>query len=498
MKRNIGIAKKLFIVTLIVFIVFISSALIFQSLFFQKFYIHQKTEKFNEGMIKFVSSYKESMTDEQVQSLIRKYEDDYNIQICMLDGNGDILLSRGMPLNKNENIKIRELVEFVNRWVSSSNLKKIKNNNSSIIVSSKSRLGSTNMFRVTNINNFSMLAFGMVSLQPVDEAASSMRQFFVYFYIAAVFFIIILSLIYSNMISKPLIKINKSATKMANLDFSEKCDVKSNDEIGNVAASMNFLSTNLHTALTSLKDANAKLQEDIEKERNLEKNRKEFVAAVSHELKTPISLIDGYAVGLKDEIFEGEDKDYYLDIIIDEARKMSGLVSDMLDLSQLESGSFKLKREEFDLSELLCETSKKYANIIEDKGVKLDMMLKKGMIIYADWNRMEQVVTNFMTNAIRFVNKNGTIYVRMINQENIVRCEIENTGSQIDNEELNKIWDRFYKIDKSRNRKLGGTGVGLSIVKNILKLHGYNYGVENTQNGVKFYFEVTKSNLEKS
>lgn len=294
------------------------------------------------------------------------------------------------------------------------------------------------------------------------------------------------------MITKPLIEINKVATKMAKLDFSEKCNVKSEDEIGNMASSLNFLSENLNEALTSLKEANVKLEEDIEKERKMEKARREFVAAVSHELKTPISLIDGYAMALKDNIFGEEEKDYYLDIIIDEGRKMGSLVNDMLDLSNLESGSFKLTREEFDICNLIKFTLKKYKNIIKEKAVKVELNLLENIMVYADWNRIEQVITNFITNALRHVNENGTIYVGMIDKGNTISIGIENTGSRIPEEELSKIWDKFYKVDKSRNRKLGGTGLGLSIVKNILTAHRYSFGVENTDRGVKFYFIVKK------
>jgi signal transduction histidine kinase len=292
------------------------------------------------------------------------------------------------------------------------------------------------------------------------------------------------------MIALPLVKINKVATKMAQLDFTEKCEAANQDEIGNVAASLNFLSENLDNALTSLKQANAKLEEDIEKERKLEKMRREFVASVSHELKTPISLIDGYAVGLKDNIFEGEDRDYYLDIIIDESEKMANLVSDMLDLSYLESGSFKLKREVFNLTELIKHTLKKYGNMFEEKKAILKLNLLEGVTINADWNRLEQVLTNFITNALRHVNEDGTIYVNMIEKEDSFSIEVENTGSLISEEDLIKIWDKFYKVDKARTRKLGGTGIGLSIVKNILVHHGYSFGTENTDRGVKFYFVV--------
>ena len=218
--------------------------------------------------------------------------------------------------------------------------------------------------------------------------------------------------------------------------------------------------------------------------------RKEFVASVSHELKTPITLIDGYAVGLKDDVFEGKEKDFYLDVIIDEARKMGHLVTDMLDLSQLESGNFKLILQEFNLKELIIFTLKKYETLFTEKLVRIETSFIDNVRVNADWGRIEQVLTNFITNALRHVNENGTINVRMVDKGEYISVEVENTGSHMPDDEMDKIWDKFYKLDKSRNRKLGGTGIGLSIVKNILTLHGYSYGVCNTADGVKFYFDV--------
>ncbi len=294
------------------------------------------------------------------------------------------------------------------------------------------------------------------------------------------------------MVTKPLLELNDSASKMADLDFSKKCNINREDEIGNLADTLNFLSENLNKSLTSLKDANYKLEEDIEKERRLEKMRKEFVAAVSHELKTPISLIGGYAEGLKDDIFEGEEKDYYIDVIIDESKKMANLVADMLDLSQLESGNFKLVKEEFYIDELLKTTIKKFAAVFNDKNIKFDINFIENTKVHADWSRMEQVITNFITNAIRHTNEDGSIMVNIEQQEDRVLISIENTGENISEDEIDKIWDNFYKIDKARTRKLGGTGIGLAIVKNILMLHGSEYGVKNTDKGVKFYFTLKK------
>jgi signal transduction histidine kinase len=396
--------------------------------------------------------------------------------------------------NRTDYLRLMELTDFIMQWVQvPGSIENLNSQNKTILVRTKGiQEVEKKLISITPNKENGEIIFAISSLQNVSEASSVIRQFYIYFFVGAAIIVTALSLVYSKMIAKPLVKINRSATKMANLDFSEKCRVNSNDEIGNVAASLNFLSENLDNALTNLRTANAKLEEDIEKERDLERMRKEFVASVSHELKTPITLIDGYAVGLKDEVFEGKEKDFYLDVIIDEARKMGHLVTDMLDLSQLESGNFKLTLIELNLKELVVYTIKKYEALIAEKSVKIETSLIDNIRINADWERMEQVLTNFITNAIRHVDENGTIKVNMIDKGEHISVEVENTGSHMPEDEMERIWDKFYKLDKSRNRKFGGTGIGLSIVKNILTLHGYEYGVSNTVGGVKFYFSVPK------
>lgn len=494
MKNRLSITKKLFAITTIIFVVFIAGTLIVQSLFFEKFYINKKKSELISSMEKFKISYSKATSDEEVTQLVDEYEQNYGFKIAILQSNNQLKYLARTGGNRIEPTRLRELNDFIFRWIKSSmNKNDYKIGNKTQIVSTENRDFTTRSLISMTVNtDKGETIFAISSLQPVNEATSIIEEFYRYFCVVAIIIILLLSLVYSNMIAKPLLNINKTATKMAKLDFSEKCSVSSQDEIGNVAASLNFLSENLDSALTSLKSANTKLEEDIEKERNLEKMRKEFVASVSHELKTPISLIDGYAVGLKDNIFEVEEKDYYLDIIIDEARKMGNLVTDMLDLSQLESGSFKLTKERFNLTDLINFTTKKYSSIFHEKEVQLDIKFNDDVLVYADWNRMEQVITNFITNALKHVNHGGDISVDMTEHKDNIRIEIENSGSAIPKEDLEKIWDKFYKIDKSHNRKDGGTGIGLSIVKNILTIHGYVFGVKNTNLGVKFYFEVPK------
>lgn len=474
------------------FAAFTGITLMTQSVFFQKFYILSKERWLQGNVADFIGRYNKINNINDTQNLIVEYEETYNIKIGVLNNIDNPELITRPPRNQFDTFRFQQLVSFVDDWSKNpSNIAYLKQNSKPILINAqKGRDMPGNIIDISPDKQKNSVVFAVTSLQPISEAVSVIKQFYVYFCIVAIFLIIILALIYSNMIAKPLVKISKSAAIMAKLDFSYKCPVNSNDEIGSVARSLNFLSDNLERALNSLKEANAKLEEDIEKERNLEKMRKEFVAAVSHELKTPITLIDGYASALKDNIFEEKEKDFYLDIITDEAKKMGGLVSDMLDLSHLESGIFKLNRDEFNISDLLRLTLKKYGAPMDEKHIRLETELLDDVNVYGDWMRLEQVMTNFITNAIKNVNEDGTIYVRMVKLNDSVSIEVENTGSKIPEEDIPKLWDRFYKIDKSRQRKLGGTGIGLSIVKNILLLHGYSYGVCNTERGVKFYFSV--------
>ena len=302
MKKKISITKKLFFVTTALFLVFIGSTLLIQSLFFEKFYISKKKSDLISGVEKLRDNYNKAENDEKKAALIEEYETSYNGKVVILDSSRKIKFVPRPQGSRLDSMRVRELSDFISTWSG-----KIDNKTLALIIEKK-EIKAKDLIIICP-NNKGEVIFSISSLQPVNEAVAVIKQLYLYFAIGAVFFIILLSLVYSNMITKPLIMINKTATKMAKLDFSEKCVVYSEDEIGSLAASLNFLSENLDNSLTSLREANKKLEKDIEKERELEKMRKEFIASVSHELKTPISLIDGYALGLKDNIFEGQGKD---------------------------------------------------------------------------------------------------------------------------------------------------------------------------------------------
>jgi signal transduction histidine kinase len=336
------------------------------------------------------------------------------------------------------------------------------------------------------------MVFAMTSLQPVGEAAGVMKDYYIYLFVLAGLLIMGLSYIYSKMIAKPLIQINDAAVKMANLDFSETCDSTSTDEIGSLANSLNTLSKNLSRSMTDLQATNEKLKVEIEKERNLEKMRKDFISSASHELKTPLGIMKGFTEGLKDGIDE-QKKEYYLDVILDEIEKMDVLVLDMLELSKLESKAYQLDKVNFSMKLLIEDVAYRFFQQIQKKGLQIDHNYDCTEYWgFGDVQRIEQVVVNLFSNAIRHTPEKGSIHIYIRAKVEKIEIAIENQGYPIPEDKMDRIWDRFYRIDEARERQSGGTGLGLAIVKNILELHGSEYGVRNTDFGVEFFFTVDK------
>ncbi|MFZ5969611.1 MAG: sensor histidine kinase [Bacillota bacterium] len=335
--------------------------------------------------------------------------------------------------------------------------------------------------------------FVMTSLQPVDEAIKVMKDYYAYVFAGALSIIILLALIFSKLIARPLIRMNQVAVKMANMDFSEQLEILSEDEIGSLSRSINLLSNNLSENIEKLRIANEQLKKDIEKERKLEVMRKEFISSVSHELKTPLSIIKSFAEGIKDDISQKK-IDHYIDVILDESDKMNGLVMDMLELSKLESGGYKLDEEAFDIIDLMQQVQIKLSHETEHKGIHIITQTdEQEVMVYGDRRRIEQVLMNLLSNGIRHTYEEKNLYMIVRCQDDHITINIENEGDLIDEDKIDKIWDRFYRIEASRNRKLGGIGLGLSIVKNILELHSSQFGVRNTDRGVAFFFTLQKA-----
>lgn len=291
-------------------------------------------------------------------------------------------------------------------------------------------------------------AFAIASLQPVNEAMLVLKDYYVYALIIVFLVIILLSFYYSKIIVKPLIKMNRVTKKMANFDFSEKLPVTADDEIGGLSGSINTLSVNLKDRIDRLNVANTKLQQDIERERQLEKTRKEFISGVSHELKTPLSVIRSFAEGIKDGV--SKDTTYYTDVILEETENMNRLIVEMLELAKLESGTYKLDMTTFSIGELIQQVYTKLLFSMEEKHLQVNIDVDSSIFVKANRSRIEQVVVNLLSNAIRYTPEGEKIQVSVITMEDTVKIEIENTGNPIPEESLEKIWDRFYRLDASR------------------------------------------------
>jgi signal transduction histidine kinase len=326
--------------------------------------------------------------------------------------------------------------------------------------------------------------FAMTSLQPVDEAVQMIKDYYVYLIIFVLILIVLISFYYSNKIAKPLLQINDTTKKIAGLDFSETIPITTKDEIGALSQNINTLSKALHSYINQL-------QQDIEKEKQLENTRKEFIAGVSHELKTPLSIMKSCISILEDGVASNK-KDYYFKAMSKEVDKMDMLIIDMLELAKFESGTYKMEMDVFHIDEMIDYICEQLASDITAKQLHVHKQLSKIEVV-ANPHRIEQVVTNFITNAIRYTPEHENIIISTIEENERVKVCVENKGAHIAPEHVEKIWDRFYRGDTSRQRSKGGTGLGLAISKNILELHGAEYGVLNTEDGVLFFFYLNKN-----
>ncbi|MEJ3721016.1 HAMP domain-containing sensor histidine kinase [Paenibacillus polymyxa] len=329
------------------------------------------------------------------------------------------------------------------------------------------------------------LLFTVTSLQEISETNEALRWFYLYLGIGGFALILILSLFYSRMVTRPLITLNNTAKRMAKLDFTVHTPIRQNDELGSLSYSMYTLSQNLDTALRELQEANQQLVEDMEQKQRMEAVQQDFFANASHELKTPLSIIKGFAEGLQDGVSAGK-QDHYMKVIVEEADKMERLVKDMLDLAKLESGTLKLRKATFILSELVEEVVDKLFHLLKEKKLEVVIIPANELPIHADIGWMEQVIINFVVNAIRHAEEGSSITIRIEGSGEVNTFSIENKGETIPDDQLELIWNRFYRAELSRSRQTGGTGLGLSIVKRILDLHEFRYKAENTKDGVRF------------
>lgn len=328
-------------------------------------------------------------------------------------------------------------------------------------------------------------------LQSIRDNVRISNEFLMYISIMGILLSIIIVLWLSNKITAPILELTELSKRMADLDFEVKYTGGGQNELGQLGNHFNKMSETLENTISELKTANNEMQKDLEQKLQVDEMRKDFLSNVSHELKTPIALIQGYAEGLKECINDDEEsKDFYCEVIMDEASKMNQMVKKLLTLNQLEFGQDKVTMERFDLTALVRGVVQSAGILGQQKGAKIIFDEIQSIYVWADEFKVEEVITNYISNALNHVSGEMFIEVKIRQAEGKAHVSVFNTGVPIPEEDLDNIWIKFYKVDKARTREYGGNGIGLSIVKAIMDSFHQKCGVTNYDNGVEFWFEL--------
>lgn len=367
-------------------------------------------------------------------------------------------------------------------------------------------------------NRYTLFVFG--STQLVNQAVEALGQILPWMLFTVFGISLVISLFYSRYLSKPIRKLGVASDKMAGLDFSVRTEMKRTDELGTLSRSLDTMAQNLDQALKSLRSANAKLKDEMEQERELERRRMEFFAAASHELKTPVTILKGQIEGMEQNVGVYKDRDKYLARAREVTVTLQNMVQEILMISKMESCGLSLKKKELDLAELVRRQLADLTELFEQKNMKLEITLPDQCLCRVDPALMETVLRNVLVNAVRYSPEKERIRVNLYKEiqeiscegclrgsgnpvdakektqgHKTVRLEVENTGVHIEETELSRVFDAFYRVDSSRNRKSGGSGLGLYIVRQILEQHGAGYELRNTDNGVLFRMKLPLENM---
>lgn len=432
----------------------------------------------------------ESVVNESVSNIVLDYSNKHNITIALVDSmtnkaiyssqrEGDMLLDRIQEgFIGNKNIKKKDIL--------------YKSDNYTIILHNTQQNSSfIEGFGYCSDNQTIVIMSTPVA--GLKESVNISNKFLIYVAVIGFIITVIITFLITKMITSPILQLAEISNKMGKLDFTARYMGNRSDEIQTLGQNMNYMSDRLKKAISKLQEANEVLKEDIKRKEAIDEMRKDFIANVSHELKTPIALIQGYAEGLNEGLCEDEEsRKYYTEVIMDESEKMNKMVKQLLTLSSLESGNSILHKENFNMTSLTEGVLSSISILIGEKNVKVDFDTSRDVFLYADEFKIEEVVTNYISNAIHHVNDNGTIKIDVSEDERNVYFSVYNTGNQIPEKDLANVWEKFFKVDKAHSRSYGGSGIGLSIVKAIIEAHGGAVKVVNKSDGVEFGFKIPR------
>ena len=486
-ERLKSVRVKLFLSLAIVIVLIIAFLIIMNNIVLETFYLYSKKNALKAVYIQINEYYNNSDNKINLEEELEKIEINNNFDIAIKDNTNDNIYTTNKDflfmLGEWNNNYIRKSEEILEQNKNMT-IKKVKDKSKDI----------NYIVLLAKLDNGYFLSI-RIPLTSIKESVRISNRFL---YLIGGFTIIIGGIVVSfisRKFTKRILELNDIAKKMSDLDFSQKYKpTEAGDEIDSLGKSINKMSGKLEGTINQLRNTNFELEKDIEEKSKINEMRTKFISDVSHELKTPIALIQGYSEGLLENVTTDEEsRKFYAEVILDEATKMDKMVRQLIELTKLEYENREFNNRNFNIVELEKEICRSSKVMLEEKGVTVEFETADVINVYADDFYISQCITNYLTNAIKHVEEvDGEKVIKITNtiNNNKARITIFNTGENIEEENLSRIWNRFFKVDESRNREDGGSGIGLSIVRAIMNNYGNDFGVENKTNGVEFYFEI--------
>ncbi len=499
-KHKKSLRVRLFFLINIAILMVIVICILLNSLVFQRYYMSEKTEILFESLSEMERILnKDKVGDELLRLHMERLCINSNIQVVIFDKSGELVYT-SVPENafRFQQSPYIEIHRDGNRIIIQNNTALRNENDREIIDQGDDYVLSSSTIKTLNTQVMELYAvtkgdyfvYIQSSIAPIQESVSFSNKFLITAGLMVWIIAAIISTFLGNRLVKPLRRLSEISQRMAKMDFSQKYTGQTDDEVGMLGKSMNIMSTNLEKSISELKTANAALIQDIDKKEKIDKQRKEFMSNVSHELKTPISIIEAYAEGLNEMKLDEESRAYYCDVILDETKKMNVLIRKLMSLMRIESGTDRLAISRFDITEQIRDIIKQKSILLEQNNVKIEFNEEKPVYVWADDFLIEEVILNYLTNAIKYCSGEKIIKITVEKIDKNVRINVFNTGEPLCDEVLENMWKSFYMADKARTRDNGSQGLGLSIVAAIINAHNHKYGAYNTENGVVFYFEL--------
>jgi len=409
----------------------------------------------------------------------------YNITICIMDSNSQ---TQYKSINGGKELEA-QLIGYIFGLYSGGEVKILTEGDGYVI--QRISAGGDEYLEMYGRLNSGIFFIMRTPIESMRENARIANHFFAYVGVVGVLTGGIIVWFVSRRITRPILTLSRISEQMVHLDFEAKYQGNAHNEIDLLGENINKLSASLEKSISELKTANNELQKDIERKEQIDEMRKEFLANVSHELKTPIALIQGYAEGLSEGISDDpESMAFYCEVIMDEASKMNNMVKKLLTLNQLEFGNDVVSMERFDITALVKNYIQSAAILTKQNEITVEFGDYPSIYVWADEYKVEEVFMNYFSNAVNHCSGEKRIVVSLEERDSGIRVSVFNTGERIPEESVPHLWEKFYKVDKARTREYGGSGVGLSIVKAIMEAMNRSYGVENRENGVCFWFEL--------